>query len=175
MNTFETMGKLIDEFDKMCKVVEMENADLERKIEEKEEMAYFNMCTDLAPYYAFYLDKKLPSIYIELDMEIKYYGEICIPVVCFHGNAVYIATKNKLRSYNGLNMNPITRRRDFDAYENLKYIGGVSAITDVAKVWNKHAKEFERKFMLEVQKILTNKAEKLNNENEKLRRGLETC
>ena len=170
MNTFKMMGKLIDEFDKMCKVVEMENADLERKIERKEEMAYFDMCTDLAPYYALWLDKKLPSIYIDLDMKIKYYGETCIPVICFHANSVYIAT----RHHDLLNMHMITKRRDFKAYQDLIY-GGDHIAVNVAKEWFSHTNEFERKFMLEVQKILTNKAEKLNNENEKLRKELETC
>lgn len=172
MTNFEAMRNLICEFDKMYKTVEEENKQLAKKIEAKSEEAYLMMCTELAPYYSLYLERGLPSIYVDLDMEIKHHDRTCNPVICFHANHVYVAARVKIGIDTGLNMYTITRRRDFMAYEYLN-LDGYDFIIEVANNWNADtSKELENGFTKEIQKILTARAEKINRENEELRRGL---
>lgn len=166
MINFEELRHMITEIDKLCDTVDKDNKRLRNAIEEKKEVRYFDVCTDLAPYYELYKDKFISSdIYVDTGItqhkdkiDSKY-------VIAFHAGQCYLCEKDS--DLNGLSMNMITRfgSKEFKAYESLN--GRMDIIDYICKYYD--AAIVEKNFTIEVQKKLTEKAERLNKTNEELK------
>ena len=164
MINFEELRHMITEIDKLCDTVDKDNKRLRNAIEEKKEIRYFNVCTDLSPYYELYKDKFISSD-INVDTGIKQRrGNIDREyVIAFHAGQCYLCEKD----YSGISMNIITRSgtKEFKPYESLN--GRMDVINYICKYYD--AAIVEKNFTIEVQKKLIEKAERLNKTNEELK------
>lgn len=180
MDALIRLEELINEVDKLCETVEEENKVLKEKIEEQNEKMYFDMCTDLAPYYSLVLDKfpdksiniclsnivKNPRNGLFYNINIVFlYTTVRIEIKSSYGGTYYECVE--ITSYD----------KDFLSYENIDKRNDKhkkKLLNNIIKVWSTEVdmKEFEQKFMAEVQRILTNKANKLNRENQELKNKL---
>jgi len=164
MINFEELRHMITEIDKLCDTVDKDNERLRNSIEEKKEVRYFNVCTDLAPYYELYKDKFISSdIYVDTEITQRKGNIGRKYVIAFRAGQCYLCEKD----YTGLNMNTITwaDTKEFRAYKSL--YSGTSVIDYICKYYD--AAIVEKNFTIEVQKKLTEKAERLNKTNEELK------
>lgn len=164
MINFEELRHMITEIDKLCDTVDKDNKQLRNAIEEKKEVRYFNVCTDLAPYYELYKDKFIDSnIYVDTGITQRKGNIDRKYVIAFHAGQCYLCEED----YSGLSMNLITRSatKEFRTYEFLS--GRMDVINYICKHYD--AAIVEKNFTIEVQKKLTEKAERLNKTNEELK------
>ena len=164
MINFEELRHMITEIGKLCDVVDKDNKRLRNAIEEKKEVRYFDVCTDLAPYYELYKDEFISSdIYVDTGIRQRKGNIDRKYVIAFHGGQCYLCEKD----YSGLSMNMITwsASKEFKAYESLN--GRMDVIDYICKYYD--AAIVEKNFTIAVQKKLTEKAERLNKTNEKLK------
>lgn len=167
MINFEELRHMITEIDKLCDKVDKDNKRLRNAIEEKKEVRYLNVCTDLAPYYELYKDKFIDSsIYVDTGIT-QHKGNIDRKyVIAFRAGLCYLCEED----YSGSSMNMITwsDTKEFKAYESLD--GRMEVIDYICKYYD--AAIVEKNFTIEVQKKLTEKAERLNKTNEELKAKL---
>lgn len=168
MPNFEVLNNLVDEFNRLCNTVEEENREIERQIEEKKEEKYFWLCTDLAPYFAFYRENGLCDMTLYLcDYDgPNWNSEPKEIVVCFHARSCYLCFRTK--GTNLLSMENITRHGDFKPYKT----GYMNIVDYVADNWSANSDHFEKDFYKEVHDQLTARAKRLNEERSRLEENL---
>ena len=159
--TIATLNKLIDEVNKLCDTVKEDNKELKQKLREKKAYNYLMFCTDLAPYYE--IAKKLGTtiiVHLDNDYTIQFYRDrVAVSPIRNQSDVRYL----------GVNCYYISNVKDFVSYGSLMDLGKTS-VDKMIESWN--CKEFEEKFSIEVQKILTEKAKSVTQENEELKKEI---
>lgn len=169
-NNFETLNNMIGEINKLFEASERENKEIEDKIQEKKEVRYFRMCTDLAPYFKLYRENNLGDLAITL-CDYDYEGnnwsnkEKEIAIV-FHATTCYLCFQDKGTSY--WSMNSISCGGDFKAYDP----GYMNIVDYTSKVWPEYREHFEKEFFKVVHLLLAEKAKRLNDKRERLENEL---
>lgn len=170
-NNFEALNNMIGEINKLFEITERENKKIEDRIQEKKEIRYLMMCTDLAPYFELYRENDLGDMSITLcDYDYEGYNwdtkEKEIAIV-FHAKICYLCFQEKGTSC--WSMNSISCGGDFKAYDP----GYMNIVDYTSKVWPEYREHFEKEFFKVVHLLLAEKAKRLNDKRVKLERELE--
>ena len=167
---------LMKQVDDLCNSVTIENKKIELEIEETKKNHYREMYQDVKPYIDIYREMYEKygdgtAIYIRMDKPVPFlnHGEPdqYLLEVVFHVGEFYLCSK-RFES-DGLSMNMIT-----NGGKLLRYSDGYLGITEkVSKVWfDDYSEEMKKKFMQQVQKILTRRTQKVSDKNKELKRKL---